>query len=47
VYRDLLARTIATRMGDESIRYTTLDGLALCDLVDEVCDAARKSGGRE
>jgi hypothetical protein len=42
VYRDLLARAKATRADDASIRYTTTDGLALCDLVDEVCDAARK-----
>jgi hypothetical protein len=43
VYRELLERAARTRMGDDSIRYTTTDGLALCDLVDEICDSAQKT----
>jgi hypothetical protein len=41
-YSDLLSRAKATRAGDKSILYVAADGLALCDLVDEVCDTARK-----
>lgn len=41
-YRELLERAARTRMGDESIRYTAADGLALCDLVEEVCESAQR-----
>ena len=41
-YADVLARVRASRAGDESVTYTTRDGLALCDLVDEICDSAAK-----
>ena len=45
-YRELLARVRASRMGDESVAFTTRDGLALCDLVDEICDSAEKLAQR-
>lgn len=41
-YRDLLARVKATRAGDESITYSVRDGLDLCDLVEGICEDARK-----
>lgn len=37
VYGELLARVKASRAGDDSITYTKTDGIALCDLVAEVC----------
>ena len=42
VYRELLERAARTRAGETSLLYTTTDGLALSDLVEEVCDAAQK-----
>lgn len=39
VYGELLARVKASRAGDASLTYTRTDGIALCDLVDEVCDS--------
>lgn len=41
-YEELLARVRASRSSDESVAFTTRDGLALCDLVDEICDSAAK-----
>ena len=41
-HADVLTRVRASRAGDESVTYTTRDGLALCDLVDEICDSAAK-----
>jgi len=41
-YKGLLARVQASRSGDESVAFTTRDGLALCDLVDEICDSAAR-----
>lgn len=41
-YRELLARVRASRAGNESVGFTTRDGFALSDLVDEICDSAAK-----
>jgi hypothetical protein len=38
----LLKRIKASRLGDDSTRFTMNDGRVLSGLVDEVCDAARK-----
>jgi hypothetical protein len=40
-FDELLARAKAWRLGDDSVTFTTADGLATCDLVEAVADAAR------
>jgi hypothetical protein len=40
-YAALLARAKAWRLGDDTQRFTTADGLAGCDLIDAVIDDAR------
>jgi hypothetical protein len=39
-FDELLARAKAWRLGDDSVTFTTADGLATCDLVEAVADAA-------
>jgi Domain of unknown function (DUF4111) len=40
-FQELLARAKAWRLGDDSVAFTTADGLATCDLVDAIVkDAA-------
>jgi hypothetical protein len=39
-FDELLARAKAWRCGDDSVSFTTADGLATCDLVEVVADAA-------
>jgi hypothetical protein len=38
----LLKRVKASRLGDASVKFTMKDGRVLSDLVEEVCDAAKK-----
>jgi len=41
-YADLLMRAKASRLGDGSVTFTMSDGRRLADLVDEVCDSAKR-----
>ncbi|HEX9623392.1 MAG TPA: hypothetical protein VF979_03375 [Streptosporangiaceae bacterium] len=42
-YAELLARAKTWRLGDNSVAFTTPDGLATCDLVEAVADTAARS----
>jgi hypothetical protein len=42
-FEKLLARAKAWRLGDESVAFTTVDGLATFDLVEAVADASARS----
>jgi Domain of unknown function (DUF4111) len=39
-YRELLERARRWRLGDESVRFTVAEGLAACDLTEEIADDA-------
>jgi hypothetical protein len=41
-YAELLKRVRASRLGDASVTFTMDDGRLLGDLVEEVCDSAKK-----
>ena len=41
-YEELLKRVKASRAGDESVAFTMNDGRLLSNLVEEVCDSAKK-----
>ncbi|MBR7830572.1 hypothetical protein KDK95_30000 [Actinospica sp. MGRD01-02] len=41
-YEELLKRVRASRLGDASVKFTMNDGRLLGDLVEEVCDSAKK-----
>lgn len=41
-YVSILGRAKASRLGDESVGFVARDGLALADLVDELCDDAAR-----
>lgn len=41
-YASVLGRAKASRLGDESVGFVARDGLALADLVDELCDDAAR-----
>lgn len=41
-YADLLKRTKASRLGDESATFSMSEGRAFADLAEEVCDAAKQ-----
>jgi hypothetical protein len=43
-FDELLARAKAWRLGDDSVVFTTADGLATCDLAEAVANAAARSG---
>ncbi len=42
-YAELLARAKAWRLGDDSVAFTTVDGLATFDLVEAVADASARA----
>lgn len=46
VYASILMRAKASRLGDESVSFVASDGLALADLVDELCDDAARLAAR-
>lgn len=41
-YADLLKRVKASRLGDASVTFTMNDGRLLGNLVEEICDSAKK-----
>jgi len=41
-YADLLKRVKASRLGDDSVTFTMNDGRLLGNLVEEVCDSAKR-----
>jgi len=41
-YAEILKRVKASRLGDDSVGFVMNDGRILSDLVDEVCDSAKK-----
>jgi len=43
-YAGILKRIKASRLGDDSVGFVMSDGRVLSDLVDEVCDSAKKLG---
>lgn len=45
-YAPILMRAKASRLGDESASFAARDGLALADLVDEICDDAASLAAR-
>jgi Nucleotidyltransferase domain len=45
-YAPILMRARASRLGDESVGFVARDGLALADLVDELCDDAARLAAR-
>jgi hypothetical protein len=45
-YAPILMRAKASRFGDESVGFVTRDGLALMDMVDELCDDAARLAAR-
>lgn len=45
-YAPILLRAKASRLGDESVSFTARDGLALTELIDEICDDAGRIAAR-
>lgn len=45
-YAPILMRAKASRLGDESVGFVARDGLALADLIDELCDDAARLAAR-
>lgn len=45
-YAPVLMRAKASRLGDESVGFVVRDGLALADLIDELCDDAARLAAR-